>query len=159
MPASYYVEILTYRVLNTENGREIIENRNRTVINRNNILYANEVDVSDTTNPERVGGMLFLLSMLDGTRILVSKQTFDETLFISGEERLQIETFTVTNREVVPNQSKFYLSRLTVQRAINTIRPIRIYGEDFYRVQLANRSQLMIRPADFNSIIDATPLD
>ena len=103
--------------------------------------------------------MLFLLSMLDGTRILVSKQTFDETLFISGEERLQIETFTVTNREVVPNQSKFYLSRLTVQRAINTIRPIRIYGEDFYRVQLANRSQLMIRPADFNSIIDATPLD
>jgi hypothetical protein len=157
MPQSYYTEILTYRILNTESGRTVTENKDKTIINRGNILYITDINISDTINPESVDGKLFSLSMSDGTRLLISKPTFNEVLFSENGGLIEIKPVTIVNGTPTQNISVF-LYLLTIREAINTIRPVIIDGRDGYRMQMKNRSQLTVLRNDLDSIIAAAPV-
>lgn len=151
---SYYTEITTYRLL--KGGKEITENRERTIINRANIVYITDVDIRSAANPELVGGRLLSLSMLDGTRVLIDKRTFNEVLFNTAQDLLEIKPVTIVAGRPEQGLSVF-LYRLTIREAINTVRPVTIDGGRYQRMQMKNRSQLTVLQGDLESIIEAAP--
>lgn len=152
--SSYYTEITTYRLL--KSGREIAENREPVIINRANIVYLTDVDIRNAANPELVDGKLLSLSMSDGTRLLIDKRTFNEILFTGNGDLIEIKPVTIVNGRPEQGLSTFFYA-LTIRGAINTIRQVTIDDGRYYRMQMANRSQLTILPGDLEVIVAATP--